>query len=584
MSHQTNLSGATVVVYPLLTTITDHEIEDALAPAVFGAGTFKVQLGERPLQLSELADLDWGAAHDGLTREIDARLIPAVKSGGGPVYYFGMPPIPLAIELGSRLGPAQRVLAYQQRHDSKSWRWPSDQPTVGAQLLGVPDVACQAKGDVIMRVTCSHPVTTDDAREVVPFAIGELHVEVANHHEDVLQSEADVTLVASKFGEALDRVRHLYPNCDTVHVFAAVPPALAVRLGTEINPTIHRPLQTYQFSGRGKPRYTRALRVGERSLPDLSPAEREDAARARGAFARALEQIHALADLELPPDRWLEDLVGPAASVLRGPLRKLGPLGKNKAIVGARVDLDLHEAGGEFRFNAAARTWVFDDRLLAALAKRLNADEIEQAGRLFLLHEGIHIARQGLTTANAERVGRLPRVLEDADYLADVWALLNEYGRAVRAGEVDEVGAADFFRRVLTIMTATFWAFDAGGLPLRDVPVRRLNRYLIWYWQRLALERADTLEDVLASLATKPILEISGPRVSTSRSRVMFDLDPAYIEIVEFGALVGGFRVVRIGARPGAQVGTLLEALRLGDEQKFLDLLRGIFDSIDSED
>jgi hypothetical protein len=200
---------------------------------------------------------------------------------------------------------------------------------------------------------------------------------------------------------------------------------------------------------------------------------------------------------------------------------------------------------------------------------------------LFFLHEAIH-PKQGITSANADRVGRLPRVLEEVDYVADVWALVNEYGRALRAGEVDATAAPSFFRDRVRILTATFWAFDAGDLPLASIPVRRLNRYLIWYWIRIGLEHADDLASVMQILGTKPIVELSGPRVRVFDGRVVFDLDPAAFEDVELALLQEGYRMVRVGTRAGAKVRELLEAVRTGDEATFIAALRGVFDSVHS--
>jgi hypothetical protein len=112
------------------------------------------------------------------------------------------------------------------------------------------------------------------------------------------------------------------------------------------------------------------------------------------------------------------------------------------------------------------------------------------------------------------------------------------------------------------------------------VQVRRLNRYLIWYWQRLALETVDTAQQAARVLGTEPVLEISGPRIGTSRGRVMFDLDRSHLESIELGVLVDGFRIVRVGSRAGARVGALLDAIRLGDEATFVSALRGVFDSV----
>jgi hypothetical protein len=574
------MGEATVVIHEAIAPISDEEVATALSPETFGPRTRVTRLRGPRFELEGLEDLDWPAVHDSLVRDIDENLAPALRESSGPVYHFGMLPIPLAIEVGRRIGPARRILAHQQRHDSKSWRWPSEDLTVSASLLGGPNGICNAKGDVIIRVSCSHPVEAEDARRAVPEAIGEMHVKAEAPSEDLLRSEADVTLVASLFGEALDCVRRFYPNCRMVHVFAAVPPALALRLGAEINPTIHTPVQTYQFSGRRSPRYTRALVAGERPRPGLSAEAVAAAAVARNAFAAALQQVRLVCVPPAPLARWLTDLVGPAGEALPRAFWSLGPLQENIMITASTVAMEMREADGEFRWDPEKRAWIFDDRLLSSLAARLGRPALEQAARLFLLHETIHATRQGLTSATAERVGRLPRVLEEADYLADLWAIVHEYGRAVRARETDADGAAEFIRGLLRLMTTTFWAFDAGDFPLRTVQVRRLNRYLIWYWQRLALESAVTISDAVQVLAVKPVLEISGPRITTARGRVAFELESNQFDSIELGVLVDGYRIERVGTRAGAQVGSLLDSLRSGDEDRFVRSLRGIFDSV----
>jgi hypothetical protein len=574
-----DLADAVVIVHPLLATVPQHELVGALAPAAWTPTTRTLRFAASTLQLSDLADADWHRLLDELARD-DAELQRQLSTTAGPVLYFGMAPIPIALELGRRLGPTRRIVAHQQRHDTKSWRWPCTGPTVTARLEGVPAAVSPARGDVVIRVSCSHPVPAEDIRHVVPYPIVELSVEVDGPHEDLLQSEGDVTLVASKFGDALDTIARCFPNCETIHLFAAVPPALAVRMGAEINPTIHaKPIQTYQYAHARSPRYSRAIVLGHRAPPALTSGERQLADSARDALRRSLVAVRALAEVELDPETWIEDLVGAAGAKLMPALRRLGPLGRNRTIVDADV-ADEREANGEFRWVPEARRWVFDDRLLAALGARLGSTEVEAAGRLFLLHEAIHVAKQGITSANADRVGRLPRVLEEVDYLADVWALVNDFGRAVRAGEADAGTAAAFFRDRLCVMTATFWTFDAAELPLSTIPVRRLNRYLIWYWIRIGLENVNDLDGVLRLLGTKPILELSGPRVRVIDGRVVFDLDPACFDGVELGLLHDGYRMVRVGTRAGAEVQSLLHAVRTGDETSFLAVLRGVFDSV----
>jgi hypothetical protein len=133
-------------------------------------------------------------------------------------------------------------------------------------------------------------------------------------------------------------------------------------------------------------------------------------------------------------------------------------------------------------------------------------------------------------------------------------------------------------------MTATFWAFDAADLPLSSIPIRRLNRYLIWYWIRIGLDHVDDLDGVMQLLGTKPVLELSGPRVRVVDNRVVFDLDPACFDGVELGLLREGYRMVRVGTRAGAELRALLHAVQTGDEALFLAVLRGVFDSVHGDD
>lgn len=573
-----DLADAVVIAHPVLAVVSEKAIADALAPAVWTAATRLFRFSDSNLKFSDLADVDWHQLLDELAKD-EAELQQQLASCSGPVLYFGMAPIPITLELGRRLGPTRRLVAHQQRHDTKSWAWPTTELTVKAKLLGAPTAISPARGDVVIRVTCSHPVAIDDARMVVPYPIAEISIEVENPHEDVLQSDADVTLVAGKFGEALDAVSRYLPNCEVIHLFGAVPPALALRMGAEINATIHsKPIQTYQYTNGRTPTYSRALVLGLRARAPLSDDERKVADAARDTLRRSLAAVKPLTDFELEAASWATNLAGPEASRLASGLQRLGPLGRNRAIADATI-ADERDANSEFRWDAARKQWVLDDRLLLALGARLDVADLEAAGRLFFLHEAIH-PKQGITSANAVRVGRLPRVLEEIDYMADVWALVNEYGRALRAGDVDAVGAPKFFRDCLRILTATFWAFDAGELPLTSIPVRRLNRYLIWYWVRIALECADDLAAVMQILGTKPILELSGPRVRVIDNRVVYDLDAAGFDNVELGLLQNGYRIVRIGTRAGAEVRALLDAVRTGDEAAFVTALRGVFDSV----
>ena len=60
--------------------------------------------------------------------------------------------------------------------------------------------------------------------------------------------------------------------------------------------------------------------------------------------------------------------------------------------------------------------------------KITNIDDIRKALRLFFFHEVLHSELHEMGDGKHENIGSFPKVLEIADYQADVYAILNEYG------------------------------------------------------------------------------------------------------------------------------------------------------------
>ena len=75
---------------------------------------------------------------------------------------------------------------------------------------------------------------------------------------------------------------------------------------------------------------------------------------------------------------------------------------------------------------------LLDDGFLTEVKARLSKNDstdVKQAGRLFFLHEVLYYCsdEHRLTREVANGIGQFPKVIEEADYYVDVWALLTEY-------------------------------------------------------------------------------------------------------------------------------------------------------------
>jgi hypothetical protein len=104
-----DLGEALVIVHPLLAPALERNIAEELAPAIWRATTSSSRWSLSNLRLCNLSGAEWRQLlHDAEAGELE-QLFPA---SSGPAIYFGMAPMPVALELGQRLGPTHRVLAY----------------------------------------------------------------------------------------------------------------------------------------------------------------------------------------------------------------------------------------------------------------------------------------------------------------------------------------------------------------------------------------------------------------------------------------------------------------------------------------
>jgi hypothetical protein len=523
----------------------------------------------REVSFKDTEQLDFELEQARLVAEVEVKLR-LWKSKGAHFVYFGVAPIPLAIELGAQVGDLHPFDVYQQHHVAKTWAWQGGLPleVLEPDLSVVPRT--RADGDVIVRVTTWHsidPVLTTLSVGRDPLA--EVDLRIRQPGPDALCSCADVLAVAEAFRNVLDGLRDRLPKAD-IHVFAGVPAGLAAALGTKISPTKHGRVHVYQYTNGRTPPHRFAFTVGTRATQ--SPTELTASQLSEAGDERAMWR-GVLADLKswdvsphLPADAFLEsvDAVRPCLwPTIPRLVRAKAPL---------EAELNDVEPVEEFVFDHDALAWSIHSRLLLGIKKRVQDErERRMAARLFFLHEAMHVGIHTLTAPRSRDVGMLPRVLEQLDYEADAWAILHELSRVSGDRRLAALKLVD-------IVLSTFWAFDDGSEPIRRLQVRRLNRYLIWAWQRIRLARERNESAVARVLMTKPVLELSGLNMHLEGHRLFATLAPIDASQIEIGlATEAGFgRFARGAVCP---LDDLLAGLRERDSGMILRCLGAVYDA-----
>lgn len=584
-------SHATLIVkQPVHHGITIDEVLPALTDETRQGDRPVVELDVMAEGLRAIETEDWSGAAMELTRQFTEKLKPVMAvHPGARLAYFGTAPIPLAMQLGSLVGSWAAIDTYLRHHERGTWSWREPLAARGPKLgiSGMPQEMVRAEGDAVIRVSTSIEVDARDTQAVVAEPLAEIDIKLEPAALDAMDSMVLLDRVAATFREALDAVSRFRPGVQTVHVFAAVPVGLAFRMGTRINPTMSPRIQTYQFSRIAEVRYRRAITLNEpvRDAIVLSDEERTKADEARKGFANEARRLQTLAgiykDWSQGRDKpsWLDFvLADPAASerLKAPPWTALVPI-SSTSLVDANVDQEMKPVEDSFCFDRTRNTWKLGDDLLAAIVKGFPDKEDQAcAARMLLLHEGLH-GCHSLTSATSPEIGLFPKILEEVDYQADVWAMLHEYRLArLSAGQID---ARALFLALIRTATRTMWAFDAGATPLYEIPVRRLNRYLIWYWQYLRIERVRDLSGVAGILSRRPVLEIAGPSVVVRGSRVYYQLDPRHARRLELAVLHDN-AVRRLGEAGRLRLDELLDGLRARDGERVKEVLRGAFDQL----
>ncbi|MBK9260619.1 MAG: SAVED domain-containing protein [Polyangiaceae bacterium] len=536
---------------------------------------------------------DVGAAQCALVQSVRERLDPVrERYPDYRIVYFGSASIPLTIQLGFLLATWQQIEIVPHHHARRTWGWATD-GKVSARLAEVkwPKYRDRTNGDAIIRVSTSHAVDRQVTLRAVPEPLVEIDISLEHPEEDAFTCLAEMHEVAHAFRKALDILGDDFPGVRCVHLFASVQPGMALLLGAQISSSMHPPVQTYRYGRHAEegPYHMPAILVNGPNRPPPPQLTDEDVARAHRDREHLREDVKRMTSFALRaqrtvPKNWVADALSLpeghtafGATWLHLPPMHKTPLPKTT------VDVSMRCIDDSFRLNPE-NAWQIDDHWLARLAKRIPADdERRRALRQLVLHEAVHRGRQTLTRTSSQEIGRFPKVLEEIDYHADVWAMLYEYAltEIISTSSVDK--PEQFFRQLVRLATETMWAFDDDGSDLHRIQIRRLNRYLIWYWQYLRLEQAAnggesmTLERTLAILADKPILELAGPPVMTNAERSFFDLDAGRDYVPELAIYHDG-RLHRHGTRVDFPIATLLRGVRNRDGNAILDVLRAAFE------
>jgi hypothetical protein len=500
-------------------------------------------------KLSELYNL----SYDNLALYQQRKFIEIVKpvldkNPDALIAYFGLTPIPIAFHFGFLVGNTHPYVIYQYHHKQHSWLKETDKPFAEFDFsilpISLPSEIQKGKGNVSIRIATSYNIDPQATYEVAANPANEFDITLQTPNVDALYNQDCIEKVVSAFQKVLESYANKLSDRDKIQLFIAASAGLPFALGTLINTNIYPFIQTYQFSRDESPKYKEAILVTKEvdSRVILSEEDRTAAQKIRAAWQFQLDNnlkpfITNIAGKK--SENWLQMICATDAEYekvskqLKHPWSTVTDINKT-SLKSDRIDVETVDVEDGFEYIEKDNTWLIDDGFLFGLSKRLDKSketDIMQASRLFFFHEALHYSKDGhrLTKEIANGIGQFPKVIEEADYQADVWALLTEYKYAsIYENAKIRKGLKHFFCNAIETAIETMWSFVDTGAELNIIQVRSINRFLNWYWQWVLIENVEgegTFEEILAILLDKPIIELAGAPMELRGYRTFYKLN-----------------------------------------------------------
>lgn len=560
--------------------VTNAEVWETLGIKEADADVDFIDIKYAVVPMQEIENLDSIQAKSYQRQKYESEIKPLLeKFPETELYYFGATTVPLAVHLGYCIGSWQRVIVYNINRETNRFEWLDSEnieplPTMNS----FPIQKIGAATEVLYTVEISYPMQTEDLQEAIGGHFQTVSLSLVNKDKSAIKSPAQQDKLGYEFSEGLDAIATNIPNADKIHLIVAGPVGLCFLLGTKFNPNITKPVSLYQYNTNNSRKYEEIFIMQETAVPE-QPITEEDQAfikQIRERFKKELsEKISVWAKGKKDEvdkygkqnGSWVELILqqGNYEPLKHGYWKHLPDISKTILINTSLSDETAEADKRDGFYLDDSGVWEISDRFIFNLQNRIGKEEekVIRALRMFTFHEAFHV-NQNLTNHTAEGIGRFPRMLEEADYVADVWTFLHEYAFSIQYYNQETRESKEFFKILFSLAIETMWSFAQLATDETEMQIRAVNRFLIWYWAFNLIDdfKCKTVEDIVNRLAIKPILEIKGLEIKARGPRTVFKLANYHLADLEIGYNSPDQKIYRHSNAAGLNIGKLVDAFR----------------------
>ncbi|MFA6562702.1 MAG: SAVED domain-containing protein [Verrucomicrobiia bacterium] len=214
----------------------------AMLPDSYPADTHAITFGMLNSSFSDCSDSFWRIETANLRQKTAQLLRPRLATGEiKRLSIFALAPQPLLILLGSLIPDVTSAEVFQKHREPDTWAW---QPGTADFSYTVLEPS-KADGTPALVFSLSASVTDDRICAVLGDNTSIWKVTIAEPNNDFLKTKQQAQAFRQQMRRLLDRMKERHGEKAVIHVFPAMPVALAVEFGRIIMPKADLPLAIY---------------------------------------------------------------------------------------------------------------------------------------------------------------------------------------------------------------------------------------------------------------------------------------------------------------------------------------------------
>jgi len=236
----------------------------AMLPDWYPADTTPISLGMVNSSFTDTSADFWSIESAHLRNMVAQQIRPRLASESiRHMSIFAFAPQPLLMLLGFLLSDIQAAEVYQLHREPPDWRW-REEPVSFDYVVQEP---VDFKGAPALVLSLSATVADDRVTAVLGGNASIWRVTVNDPHSDFLRSRQQVRQFRETMRRLLDRIKARHGGNAVLHVFPAVPVAIAVEMGRVVMPKADLPLRVYD-ENRSLGGFIHALDIGGGCCPE----------------------------------------------------------------------------------------------------------------------------------------------------------------------------------------------------------------------------------------------------------------------------------------------------------------------------